>query len=68
MNDLASKMNRRNRPAPAIVKAATQAGEDLDRLSIDIPAGLKRQLKIKAVQDGTTIRNIVIEALEDRLK
>jgi hypothetical protein len=38
------------------------------RTSIDIPDALFKRLKQKAVEESTTLRQIVIDAVQDRLK
>lgn len=42
--------------------------EDKDRLNIWIPKQLKRRIKIYAAKADMTIREVIIEAVEDRLK
>jgi predicted HicB family RNase H-like nuclease len=41
--------------------------EVLKRVTLDLPASLHTKLKLRAVHDETTIRNFVIELLEDAL-
>lgn len=68
--DLASRMVRR-RPdtgkAPAVAKPAgapaADGKDESKRLSVDFPAPLMRQLRIRASDQGTTLRDIVIDAL-----
>lgn len=70
MSDLAAKMTRRTRTAPPIAESAAKAeeAEELERLSIDVPKDLKKRLKMRAAEDETTIRTLVIDALEDVLR
>lgn len=73
--DLASRMVRR-RPdtgkSPASAKPATAPASDgkdeLKRLSVDIPAPLMRKLRIRAIDQDTTLRDIVIDALEEQVE
>ncbi|MCB0661383.1 MAG: hypothetical protein KDC24_01480 [Saprospiraceae bacterium] len=41
--------------------------EPLKRVTLDLPASLHTKLKLKAVHDETTIRNFVIDLLEQAL-
>lgn len=41
--------------------------EPMERLNVEVPKSLHKQLKLKAVEQGTTIKEIVINAINDHL-
>ncbi len=41
--------------------------EELERFGIDLPVSLKRKLKVRAAQEGITMRELVLEAIIDKL-
>lgn len=66
MNDLARKMNRRT--TRALSENTTSAQKhDVKRLSVDIPAPLMKHLKTIAVEQGVSLRELTISALENDL-
>lgn len=50
-----------------VVQPQEEEKEALKRVTLDLPASLHTKLKLKAVRDETTIRNFVIDLLEDAL-
>lgn len=42
--------------------------KDVVKTSIELPAGLLKRAKIRAVEEGSDFRTLVIEGLEIRLK
>ena len=42
--------------------------ENMAKLIVDVPDGLHKELKIEAAQEEITIKEIVIDALENRKK
>lgn len=52
------------RRAPSLEQnlKATQ-DEDLARLTTDVPKDVKKRLKLKAAEDGTTVRQLVLRGI-----
>lgn len=50
-----------------MVNRVEEEKEVLKRVTLDLPASLHTKLKLRAVHDETTIRNFVIELLEEAL-
>lgn len=73
-NDLAGTMARRSRAAApdhlaAIPKAQQKAPEGpTKRLSVDLPADTMKKLKLLSVQREVTIREIIIDVLDEHLR
>lgn len=63
----AVKKQAHKHPATDTVKAAV-SDEEKVRLVVDMPASLKRQLKMKAAADETTIHQIVNTLIRDYLQ
>lgn len=55
---------RKPRRAASKIKANGD-GQGKARINIEVSLELRRQVKAKAAQQGTTIRGVVIEALEN---
>lgn len=53
-------------------KAATGAGSEIAekpvRLNVEIPASLRQELKKIALNNGITVKQLVLAVLEDRVK
>ena len=45
-----------------------EKGESMRKTTIDLPAGLWRAAKIRAVDEGSDLRSVIIEALTAHLK
>ena len=45
-----------------------QRGEDLVKVSMNLPRGLWRKLKLRALQDDTTATKILVKLAQDYLK
>ncbi len=43
------------------------AAEGFVRTSFDLPESIYRQLKVHAAQEGTTMKDVILGALQDRL-
>ena len=50
-----------------VAEEVVEEKESLKSVTLDLPASLHTKLKLKAVRDETTIRNFVIELLEQAL-
>ena len=56
---------RRGGRSDAFVEQAS--AEDVEQLHCQIPAGLHRQLRIRAAEEGTTMTKLVVAAIEGYL-
>ncbi|MCG7308272.1 hypothetical protein [Brachybacterium sp. ACRRE] len=59
-------MGPSTRATPSVFPGRTSAGAE-ERLTVDIPAGLKKRLKLEAVRRDVTVKTVVIQALEREL-
>jgi hypothetical protein len=56
-------------PAPHVLAAhAAVNGEQVVRLSINIPADLHKAVKLRATEDGRSLRDVVLELLSQYVK
>ncbi|UQN30451.1 hypothetical protein [Brachybacterium kimchii] len=60
-------MGRAARAAPSIFSPAGAPRLEEDRLTVDIPAVLKKKVKLEAVRRDSTVKTLVIAALEREL-
>ena len=44
-----------------------QENEPIERLNVEVPQSMHKQLKLKSVEQGITIKEIVIKAINDHL-
>ncbi len=66
----ATNMAPRTRDAEATMKDALPQHEESDplrHLTIQVPESLRRELKTRASQQGTTVRQIVVTAIQQEL-
>lgn len=68
--DLAQSMAPRKTEAPSMKEAMPEVDvqDPLKHLTIQIPASLRNELKIWAVQRGMTVREVVEQAIRDAIK
>lgn len=68
--DLAQSMAPRKPEMPSMKEAmpAVDAQDPLKHLTIQIPASLRNELKIWAVQRGMTVREVVEQAIREAMK
>lgn len=65
-----TNMGPRARDSEATMKDALPQHKDPDplrHLTIQVPESLRRELKIQASQQGTTVRQIVVTAIQQEL-
>lgn len=55
-------------PKVVAVTAAAPKPEPLKRLTIDLPAGLHKKLKLATIQTGETMRDHVVKLIEKSVK
>lgn len=68
--DLAQSMAPRKTDVPSMKEAMPGADvqDPLKHLTIQIPASLRNELKVWAVQRGVTVREVVEQAIRDAIK
>lgn len=63
---MAGRLTDTRKPRRAASKKKSNDGDQgKARINIEVSPELRRQVKAKAAQQGTTIRRVVIEALEN---
>lgn len=63
---ISTKTERPTRARPHVVEAhAAVEGKDTARLNVELPAALHRAVKMRAAQEGKTIKEVVLALLAD---
>lgn len=62
----ARRPSKQKKDASDNLAALQHAGEAVEKLSVDLPASLKRRLKVGCANEGLTITQVVCELIAER--